>query len=67
MAETTHFEYTPSATADTAVLTHFWLTGAPDCVDNSQWRYYIDQEESASISIQPAQGMGVGFGDESAP
>jgi hypothetical protein len=62
------WNYTVSSSASTAVLFHFWTTGAPsDWVDRTTWRYYVDGETEASIQFTAAMAAGVGFGDAKAP
>ena len=62
--ETTVFDYTVSASATNAVLTHFWITGGTKpAQDNVTVRYYIDGEATPSIEFKPPMAAGVGFDD----
>lgn len=67
--------YNISASASSAAITFFWITGDPlsesnsaSGVDIALWRFYLDGETQASIGpLQTAQAALVGDADPSAP
>lgn len=65
--EATVFSHTLTASADTGVLTHFWITGGPALgagTDNATVRVYVDGEAAAAIEFKPPMAAGVGFDDD---
>jgi len=48
-------------------MTHFWITGGASTSNSAIISYYIDGEQTASISYVPAMACGVGFTDNQGP
>lgn len=48
-------------------MTHFWMGGNFEGVEDTRIRYYVDGEEVASIDMDLYMGHGIGFNDNYAP
>ena len=61
---TTILSHTLKTSETHGVLHHFWTTGAQYKIDRMWVEYYIDGEETPSISFQPSMMCGLGFPTE---
>jgi len=64
--ETTTFSHILQPGA-TGMINHFWITGDQNQLDGVVYQYYIDGEQTPSISFVPGKACGVGFNDAQAP
>ncbi|KAH3761409.1 DUF2961 domain-containing protein [Pelomyxa schiedti] len=55
------------ASGQYGAMTHFWMTIPDGNEKDLIVRYYVDEEEEASIAFSPAMACGVGFDDSQAP
>ena len=49
------------------ILTHLWITSYNEISSEVLIRYYIDDEQNASIAFYPPLACGVGFDDQKSP
>jgi len=65
--ERTMFSWILPSSTKSAAMTHFWTTAPYPTDEVTMIRYYIDDEETASIQFFPPMACGSGFNDQHNP